>query len=59
MLRIFFGEKILTDYGMGEKLNFSLKETIEITKNFHDLSDSYLMFELSTIKEQIQIKNNN
>jgi hypothetical protein len=58
MLRIFFGEKILTDYGMGEKLNFSLKETIEITKNFHDLSDSYLMFELSTIKEQIQIKNN-
>ena len=58
MLRIFFGEKILTDYGIGEKLNFSLKETIEITKNFHDLSDSYLMFELSTIKEQIQIKNN-
>ena len=58
MLRIFFGEKILTDYGMGERLNFSLKETIEVTKNFQDLSDSYLMFELSTIKEPIQNKNN-
>ena len=58
MLRIFFGEKILTDFGEGERINFALKETIEVTKNFEELSDSYLMFEISTLKEKVENKYN-